>query len=44
MNNITMKKAIYFFDVLQHKKQKLSTVLLFVIGLAGLQAQNTVPA
>ena len=29
---------------MQHKKLKLSTVLLFVIGMTGLQAQNTIPA
>ena len=29
---------------MQIKKLKLSTVLLFVIGLTGLQAQNTIPA
>ena len=29
---------------MQYKKLKLSAVLLFVIGLTGLQAQNTIPA
>jgi hypothetical protein len=29
---------------MRHKKLKLSTVLLFVIGLTGIQAQNTIPA
>ena len=29
---------------MQHKKLKLSTVLLFVLGLTGLLAQNTIPA
>ncbi len=31
-------------SAMQHKKLKLSTVLLFVIGLTGIQAQNTIPA
>ena len=29
---------------MQHKRLRLSAVLLFVIGMTGLQAQNTIPA
>jgi hypothetical protein len=37
-----MKKLTYLFSELQHKKTKLSLVLLLGMGLIGLQAQNTI--